>query len=72
MKMEAICSSETSVNASSIQRHIPEDDILRKEIQFPKRSASCVFNGIPVEEQSLKPRTLDRIYLVIMFKITNM
>jgi hypothetical protein len=28
LKMEAIRSSETSVNARSTQRHIPEDDIL--------------------------------------------
>jgi hypothetical protein len=28
LKMEAICSSETSVDARSTQRHIPEDDIL--------------------------------------------
>jgi hypothetical protein len=30
MKMEAIRSSETSVNARSTQRHIPEDDILQE------------------------------------------
>jgi hypothetical protein len=34
LKMEAIRSSETSVNAISIQRHIPEDDILRCIIVF--------------------------------------
>jgi hypothetical protein len=28
LKMEAILSSETSVNTASTQRHIPEDDIL--------------------------------------------
>jgi hypothetical protein len=28
LKMEAIRSSETSLNARSTQRHIPEDDIL--------------------------------------------
>jgi hypothetical protein len=30
--MEAILSSETSVNARSTQRHIPEDDILHLQI----------------------------------------
>jgi hypothetical protein len=29
LKMEAICSSEKSVNARSTQRNIPEDDMLR-------------------------------------------
>jgi hypothetical protein len=29
LKMEAILSSETSVNAKSTQRHIPEDDSLQ-------------------------------------------
>jgi hypothetical protein len=28
MKMEAICSSETSVHTRSIRRHIPEDGVL--------------------------------------------
>jgi hypothetical protein len=28
LNIEAICSSETSVNARSTQRHIPEDDML--------------------------------------------
>jgi hypothetical protein len=28
LKMETIRSSETSVNARSTQRHVPEDDIL--------------------------------------------
>jgi hypothetical protein len=29
LKMEAILSSETSVNTRTAQRHIPEDDILQ-------------------------------------------
>jgi hypothetical protein len=31
--MEAISSSETSVNARTAQRHIPEDDILHSHIK---------------------------------------
>jgi hypothetical protein len=34
LKMEAIRSSETSVNARSTQRHIPEDDILQGSVYF--------------------------------------
>jgi hypothetical protein len=43
--MEAICSSETSVNAKSTQRHIPEDDILQKDILFKKAELFNVKTG---------------------------
>jgi hypothetical protein len=42
LKMEAIRSSETSIDARSTQRHIPEDDILYK-VKFQQIS------DIPVE-----------------------
>jgi hypothetical protein len=35
--MEAIRSSETSVNARSIQRHITEDDILHSLVEIYRR-----------------------------------
>jgi hypothetical protein len=35
LKMEAILSSETSVDACSTERHIPEDDILHFTSYFP-------------------------------------
>jgi hypothetical protein len=34
LKMEAIRSSETSVNARSTQHHFPEDDILQRKDHF--------------------------------------
>jgi hypothetical protein len=39
LKMEAILSSETSVNTKPTQRHIPEDDILQRggSAQFSHR-----------------------------------
>jgi hypothetical protein len=34
LKMDSICSTETSVNPGSTQRHIPEDDILHRLDSF--------------------------------------
>jgi hypothetical protein len=34
LKMEVVLSSETSVEAQSTQRHIPEDDILQNEVSL--------------------------------------
>jgi hypothetical protein len=44
--METICSSETSVDARSTQRHIPEDDILKKKKKFDFILIICSVNYV--------------------------
>jgi hypothetical protein len=46
LKMEAISSSETSVNSRPIQRHIPDDDILHVHvIVWLRNTTGKLWNG---------------------------
>jgi hypothetical protein len=48
LKMEAIRSSETSVNPESTQRHIPQDDILQILLESGDRNE---FPETPADQQ---------------------
>jgi hypothetical protein len=48
LKMEAIRSSEMSVNPGPTQRHIPEDDILQGKLHFPVPGIEVEDGGCPV------------------------
>jgi hypothetical protein len=70
LKMEAICSSETSVNARCTQRQIPEDDILQFYASLFERGSFYFKKSLRWNSHNEFSFMVDVLKLVVLFRRT--